>query len=165
MVKLEELAAKAATVSMSSITFAILQENGIKTLAITLSCPGVELGTFERFKWLRNEAGEFLPEPDNKDQYVDYIKSTLFPNHSSLMITAAPAHLLDVDAGLPRRLRGTTDVMIIPKAAKKLPRTELAATVELKIGQVHFNQLFFSLSFFFPLSLQQLPNLDSVSYF
>jgi len=43
-----------------------------------------------------------------------------------------PSRLLDVDTGLPCHLCGTTDVIIIPKAAEMLPRSELVATIELK---------------------------------
>ena len=117
---------KTVTIPFSSLDLKILEEDGVKTVSITLEQP-ISLKEYPPFEWLNGNEDSM----DNKNAYLEYL-SGIMKEFSSIKIEVAPKNLLDCNTGLIHHLKGTTDLIVYPLKSSALKRNHLNMIIELK---------------------------------
>jgi hypothetical protein len=117
---------KVATIPFSALDLKILEEDGVKTEAVTLEqhIAGKE---YPPFKWINMKEDS----KQNKDAYLEYV-SGIMEEFLYIKIEVASNNLLDCVTGLAHHLKGTTDLIAYPVKASGLKRNHLNMVIELK---------------------------------
>jgi hypothetical protein len=117
---------KAATIAFSALDSKVLEEDGVKTAAVTLVQP-ISVKEYPPFKWINSREDS----KENKVAYLEYV-SEIMKEFKCIKIDVAPNNLLDCNSGLIHRLKGTTDLIAYPVKAKGNMRNHLNMVIELK---------------------------------